>query len=118
MLNVKQLAKKADVDSSAVSTIRYNHALQTLTVTFTSGAVYDYMDVPPFIYAQITNADSHGRAFVSLVKNNYEFVKVNRSGTGTGASGIGTDVIQKKETTTSVVAENPAQAQSSNSAAD
>lgn len=70
-----QLTRFEKVDSTAVASLRFNYALQRLTVEFENGNVYEYLDVPPDVYRQVSTASSVGKAFNALIKHNYEFVK-------------------------------------------
>ena len=49
--------------SSVIRRFRYDAVGQRLTVTFTSGAVYAYLDVPPKVAAALDQAESQGRLF-------------------------------------------------------
>lgn len=97
---LKNVIEKKDVDSSAIATVKYSYSMSVLTVTFNNGAAYDYYDVPSQVYSQVINSSSIGRSYVSLVKNNYESIKVS------GVSNKPSDVKEKaSETQTQTSAE-------------
>lgn len=62
--------------SSVISTIGYNKANATLSITFVSGMVYDYKNVPEEIYMTLISAGSKGIFFNKHIKGNYKFKKV------------------------------------------
>lgn len=64
------------VDSSNISSIGFDEDSSTLEVEFHSGGVYQYFDVPLFIYEQFLGATSKGQYFAQHIKGYYRFVKV------------------------------------------
>ncbi len=48
------------VNSSMLASIGYDKATQTLELEFTSGEVWQYMDVPNEEFEALMNAPSHG----------------------------------------------------------
>ena len=69
------------VTSSNITSIAYDAEHKWLGVVFSSGAVYQYFDVPKTVYDSLmyTNqmGNSVGKLFSVAVKGVYEFVKVN-----------------------------------------
>lgn len=59
--------------SSVIRRFRYDAADRRLTVTFTSGAVYAYLDVPPEVAAELEAAESKGRVFGETIRDRYAF---------------------------------------------
>lgn len=55
-------------ESSAIKRFRYNGATKRLTVEFTSGGVYDYLDVPEAVYEGLKAAPSKGDYVTQSVK--------------------------------------------------
>ena len=59
--------------SSVIRRFRYDAVGQRLTVTFTSGAVYAYLDVPPEVAAALDQADSQGCMFGEAIRDRFAF---------------------------------------------
>jgi hypothetical protein len=49
----------------------YDPTKRTLEIEFTSGEVYDYLQVPPFVYQSFTLAPSKGQFFSYYVREHY-----------------------------------------------
>jgi UDP-N-acetylglucosamine pyrophosphorylase len=43
----------------------------TLIITFASGSVWAYYDVPPHVYEEFTTSESHGKYFNNNIRNVY-----------------------------------------------
>jgi hypothetical protein len=54
--------------STAIAEMRYDAPSHTLTVTFVSGAVYAYPEVPSELYDAFRRAESKGRFFSSEIR--------------------------------------------------
>lgn len=63
--------------SSAIRHFSYDGPRRRLRVTFTSGDVYDYFDVPPEVEAAFRAAFSKGRFFASDIRDRYPFERVS-----------------------------------------
>lgn len=63
--------------SSVVSAFYYDSLSSTLRVIYTSGVVYDYINVPAKVYEAMKNAFSKGRYLNEHVKGHYAFRKIN-----------------------------------------
>ena len=63
--------------SSVISKFNYDPETETLSVTYVSGAVYDYLKVPEEKYLAMKNASSKGTYLNQHIKVNYEFRKVD-----------------------------------------
>ncbi len=63
-------------ESEAIEDISYDEARRRMRVTFRSGRVYDYLDVPPGEYQAFYDADSWGRHFNANIRNRYEYLEV------------------------------------------
>jgi len=64
------------VNSSTIDSIGYNQQTNRLTVKFKTGAIYEYLDVPHYVYEAVMSADSIGKALNSEVKGIYDFSKI------------------------------------------
>lgn len=62
--------------SSVVAAMKYNKAASTLRITYTSGNVYDYRDVPPEVYEEMKVAGSKGTFLNYSIKGKYRYKKV------------------------------------------
>jgi hypothetical protein len=59
--------------SSVIHHFSYNAKNASLKITFQSGSVYVYKDVPKKVFRALTIAGSKGRYFNSFIKNVYLF---------------------------------------------
>ena len=57
--------------STAIRDIRYNTERDQLQVTFTSGRVYVYLNVPESVYAAFTSSTSKGAFFNRFVRDRF-----------------------------------------------
>jgi len=64
------------VQSSAIKSIGYDSATQTLGVEFSRGAVYHDFNVPSFLHAQFMSAPSHGTFHHKNIKNKFLYRRV------------------------------------------
>ena len=64
------------VASSNVRSVGYSEPAQTLEVEFLNGSVYQYYNVPEFIYSQLMRSDSKGGFLHREVKNFYPYSRV------------------------------------------
>ncbi|WP_297822025.1 KTSC domain-containing protein [Segetibacter sp.] len=62
--------------SSVILKSSYNAATATLTITFVSGLVYDYKNVPEQTYKAMITSGSKGTYFNKYIKGKYEWEKV------------------------------------------
>ena len=63
------------VSSSAISSVGYDERSAVLEVEFSSGAVYDYLQVPKKVYRDLLKAPSKGSFVSRRVRDRYEFRK-------------------------------------------
>lgn len=61
--------------STVIQSFEYNVESTILTITFTSGLVYDYLDVPESIYLEMKSSFAKGIYFNQHVKAKYRAVK-------------------------------------------
>ena len=57
--------------STVIRHIAYDEPSRTLVVSFISGAVYAYSDVPPQTYADFTSAFAKGRFFAARIRDRF-----------------------------------------------
>ena len=63
--------------SSVIASMQYNPESQTLRIIFVSGMVYDYVNVPPEIYAAMKRSGSKGTYLNQYIKGHFVFKKVS-----------------------------------------
>ncbi|MFZ4656215.1 MAG: KTSC domain-containing protein [Caldilineaceae bacterium] len=65
------------VNSSSLAAVGYDHFTGTLEIEFHDGAVYQYFDVPAYVYTGLMSMGSHGYYFQTFIKNGgYRYQKV------------------------------------------
>jgi hypothetical protein len=64
--------RRRPVDSSAIASVGYDPARETLELEFRSGNVYRYFGVPQEIYEDLIHAPSMGRFFGSYIRGQYD----------------------------------------------
>ena len=64
--------------SSVVADMEYNKEKSSLRITYTSGAVYDYIDVPPEVFNEMKIAGSKGTFLNYMIKGKYRYKKIRR----------------------------------------
>ena len=63
--------------STAVADIRYDHArAKRLAVTFVTGRIYEYVDVPVEVAASFQSAFSKGTFFNTYIRDRYDFREI------------------------------------------
>jgi hypothetical protein len=62
--------------SSVIADFEYEPELARLTVTFTTGRVYEYFMVPPDVAASFHSAFSKGTFFNTKIRDHYAFREV------------------------------------------
>lgn len=68
----------ASVASSCLSTVAYNVATQTLTVTFRdSGSTYSYLGCPESEYEGLVLALSVGESYNENIKYDYPYIRIS-----------------------------------------
>ncbi|MFC4739036.1 KTSC domain-containing protein [Flavobacterium ponti] len=68
--------ERETVKSSNIASIGYDETTEILEIEFLSGGIYQYLDVPYYMYEELMNADSHGKYFIAYIKDNYEAKKI------------------------------------------
>lgn len=64
------------VSSSNIASIGYDANSLTLEIEFLNGGVYQYFDVPQYVYEDLMNAGSHGQYLAHNIKGIYRYSKV------------------------------------------
>lgn len=64
--------------SEVIKTFEHNADTSVLRITFTSGDVYDYEDVPREVYHEFRSAFSKGQFFARHIRPKYRYQRVNR----------------------------------------
>ncbi|MGA8968165.1 MAG: KTSC domain-containing protein [Pseudolabrys sp.] len=59
--------------STAIAGIEYDKKAERLTVTFATGRVYQYVDVPAEVAASFQSAFSKGTFFSGYIRDRYDF---------------------------------------------
>jgi hypothetical protein len=59
------------VPSTAIESVRYDDAANTLDIVFKTGRVYRYFAVPATVHQELLGADSKGRYFNEVIRPRY-----------------------------------------------
>jgi KTSC domain len=62
--------------STAIADLEYDHQRERLTVTFTTGRIYEYIDVPAEVAASFQSAFSKGSFFNGYIRDRYDFREI------------------------------------------
>ncbi|WP_118953525.1 KTSC domain-containing protein [Taibaiella helva] len=65
--------------STVIAHTAYDENRQVLTITFLSGAVYAYYEVPPELYARMLKARSKGKFLNKFIKDHYMFKRLDEN---------------------------------------
>src|SRR5262249_21373483 len=71
-----RLARCGHMPSLAISNIGYDRQTERLTVTFMTGRIYEYVDVPAEVAAAFRSAFSKGTYFNGYIRDRYDFREV------------------------------------------
>jgi len=63
--------------SSVIASYHYNPDTQTLRVVFVSGLIYEYLDVPGSVFAEMKAVQSKGTFLNKRIKGSYPYRKVS-----------------------------------------
>lgn len=69
--------EKELVKSKGIRWIRYNEFDHTLDVAYTRSGEYRYFGVKPDVYAWLTKVQSKGRFIARLVKDKYQYQRLD-----------------------------------------
>lgn len=62
--------------STAIADIEYDRERARLTVTFVTGRIYEYVDVPVEVVASFQSAYSKGSFFNGYIRDRYDFREI------------------------------------------
>jgi hypothetical protein len=68
--------ERQSVTSKSLAEVGYDPDLETLEVQFRHGGVYQYYNVPPFMYERLMTAESLGRFLNAEIKGHYPEAKM------------------------------------------
>lgn len=63
--------RRTAVDSTTMISVGYDSAQQILEIEFTSGVVYQYLEVPAAVFDELMRAESKGRYFNQKIRDDY-----------------------------------------------
>jgi lysyl-tRNA synthetase class 2 len=64
------------VESSVIDAVRYDSRGERLDIRFTSGDVYRYAEVPPFVMRAFMAAPSKGEYFNAEIRDGYDYERL------------------------------------------
>ncbi|MHC2390878.1 hypothetical protein ACVMFA_009479 [Bradyrhizobium liaoningense] len=67
---------RESVSSTNLASVGYNPTSETLEVEFKNGLVYEYYNVPQFLYDQLMQAPSVGSFFNAEIRNSFACSKI------------------------------------------
>lgn len=62
--------------STVIAKIEYESEIARLTVTFTTGRIYEYFMIPPNVAADFQSAPSKGTFFNQFIRDQYSFREI------------------------------------------
>ncbi len=68
--------ERKSVQSSNIASIGYDEATSTLEIEFLNNSVYQYFDVPQYIYNEFMQAESHGKYLAQNIKGMYRYSRI------------------------------------------
>ncbi len=74
--------RRTAVDSSTMRSVGYNSAEKVLEIEFTSGVVYQYLDVPVAVFEKLMRAESKGRYFNDETRDDFTALRQSASRPG------------------------------------
>lgn len=63
-------------DSSNIARFAHDPTTLILTVEFNNGGLYNYYDVPEFVFTEMRNAPSKGQFLAQRIKGVYRYARV------------------------------------------
>lgn len=67
------------VESTTIKSVLYNFITESLKITFSSGAMYEYSNVPSEIYDDFCKAESQGKFLNEKIKGTYNYSKIENN---------------------------------------
>ena len=77
MIREEILMERIATNSRDIAIIGYDKKTATLEITFRSGGVYHYSQVPEDVYQKLMSAPSQGTFFSEKIKNQYPYKKIS-----------------------------------------
>lgn len=74
--------QRTEVESTTLRSVGYEPAEGILELEFTSGAVYQYFDVPVSVWQGLLRAESKGKYFNREIRDDYSALPVRASQRG------------------------------------
>jgi KTSC domain len=74
--------KRIELDSTALTWVRYLPEQRILQVSLRTGRDYEYCDVPASIYRELLGAESKGRYYNLHIRNDFPFREIRRNHAG------------------------------------
>jgi hypothetical protein len=72
------MGEYVSLSSTVIAAVAYDEATWALSVRFHSGLEYQYLSVPPDVYAGFLSASSVGRYYDSAIKKaGYQYVRIS-----------------------------------------
>lgn len=65
----------SSVESSLLKEVSYDPFMNTMSVHFKNGGIYDYLEVPEETYKELLQAPSVGKYFHINIKNKFQFLR-------------------------------------------
>ena len=81
--------RRTEVDSTTMRSVGYDSAQQILEIEFTSGAIYQYLEVPATVFDKLMQAESKGRYFSQEIRDDYTAVREPAARRGSRARRVG-----------------------------
>lgn len=72
----KKIYTNSPLDSSFIIKVSWYEDAEVLMVTFNTGSIWTYHEVPFEIYSALVKAPSHGKFFNSNIRNTYKGERV------------------------------------------
>jgi hypothetical protein len=70
------MSNPCKLESSCLKRAAYDHDAQILQLTFRSGQIYDYHDLPFRLFTLLTQSSSPGQFFHTFIRNSYRHMRI------------------------------------------
>ena len=67
---------REQVHSTAIESVGYHPATQTLEIEFTNGSVYQYRGVPDTLHKKLMSAPSKGKFHYNYIMRRFHFTRI------------------------------------------
>jgi hypothetical protein len=81
--------RRTAVDSTTMRSVGYDAGEQVLEVEFTSGVIYQYLEVPAAVFDGLMYAESKGRYFNQEIRDDYTALREPAARRGSRTRRIG-----------------------------